>query len=426
MADRVRMSALQALGEALRKEEFAKEAVDAASKGLEPRDRGFLRELVYGVLENRMYLDHMLRKLSKRPLHALDRDVLNVLRMGLYEMLVLGTPAHAAINEAVECIRKKRPAAKGFVNGLLRNADRRRGEIAEVDTGDPLRDLSIRTSHPLWIVRRIFEYFGPEDARGILEKDNTPAPTGIFMVSTQDADTLIRELGEELGCEVKKSAVAERGLVAYGKNVAGTRAFREGRISIQSQPSLYAAERTADPEAKRVLDLCAAPGSKTAALAVLMPEAEITANDVSKEKTDKIRENAKRLGLENVVCSEHDAAVFYPEWEEAFDAVLVDAPCSGLGLLRRKPDIRWNRDAEDIDSLAEIQRAIVKNAVRYVKRGGRIVYSTCTYGRKENEDVAEIIARTPGFIPEPGKETKRFNPLIEDCDGFFVASFRRE
>lgn len=405
-------------------------AQEAISRGEKDLDKGqnpaFVRELVYGVLENRMWIDHILSKASKTPIRKMDPAILNILRMGIYELLFIDTPAHAAVNEAVKL--SKGHAFRGvdrFVNGVLRGVDRKRDEYMEVQAKDSLERLSIETSHPRWILDLLIDTYGLEGARAYARADNTPAPVTLRIRRGEDPEVLKKELNDQ-GVLVKDHPLRQGALVLESGRVTETKAFKAGRVTIQDAGSQLAADAVGAGPGERILDLCAAPGGKAVQLAET--GAEVVANDISPRRMERVLENARRMEVALATASQ-DAAAFVPEWKEAFDRVLVDAPCSGLGLLRRKPEIRWNRKPEDLQSLADLQAQILDNAYTYLKPGGRLVYSTCTVAPIENEDQVQVfLKKHPDMVLLPYSDRDDYlnlAPHLDDTDGFFVAQFTK-
>lgn len=422
-----RQLAVNALIDVERAGDFAQEAVQRqAVRALDERDRRFVRELVYGVLENRMYLDYLIDLVSARPIALMQPLLRTALRIGALELFFLHTPTHAAVNEVVSIVRKKLPQAGGFANAILRSLDRKRDQFALPAETDALDRIALRYSHPRWILQALRSRYSEEQLEELATQNNTPAPLGLFTLPQKGSRDQVRDELRVEGIEAKESGMSRYALVIKGGTITESRAFREGRVTVQSPPSICAAEAAVSAEAKNVLDLCAAPGSKSCVMASLMPQARIVANDLQEKKRRFIEENLRRMGLTNVVTTVRDATVFHEDWAQAFDVVLVDAPCSGLGLLRRKPDIRWNRKVEDIAALVELQRLILTNAIRYVRPGGRLVYSTCTLTKEENEDQALWLEEQTGWSREPfqGRTERCFSPLEDDGDGFYVVRFQ--
>lgn len=405
----------------------AQEAINRGEKDLDPDQKpAFVRELVYGVLENRMWIDHILSKASKTPIRKMDPAILNILRMGIYELLFIETPAHAAVNEAVKL--SKGYAYRGidrFVNGVLRGVDRKRATIMDIQVKDPVERLAIETSHPRWILELLMATYGREGAEAYARADNTPAPVTLRIRQGQDREVLKKDL-EAQGVLVVDHPLRQGSLILESGRITDSQAFKDGRVTIQDAGSQLAADAVGAGPGERVLDLCAAPGGKAVQLAET--GAEVVANDISSKRMERVLENAKRMGVALATATQ-DATVFVPEWASAFDRILVDAPCSGLGLLRRKPEIRWNRKPEDLKSLADLQAQILDKAYAYLKPGGRLVYSTCTVAPIENEDqVQAFLQRHPDMTLTPYSETADFlnlAPHLNNSDGFFIAQFTK-
>lgn len=405
-------------------------AIGESKQSIDDRDQRFLRELVYGVLENKLYLSYLINQVANRKIEKLKRPVRQILLLASYELFFLSTADHAAVNEYVNLCKKYDFHAKGFVNAVIRNLLRQKDEITKLDNLSPREQISVRYSHPHWMLALMSSYFDENTAYEIAKKNNLPPPLSLFVnpskISREDAVVSLRDQGI---INPRLSDINNHAILCDGGPVTKSDLFKNGLITIQSQPSIKTAEVAIEGvnEGAKILDLCAAPGSKTIAMATLSPTSSLVANDLSPYKTDRIKENISRFGLSNIETSVQDAGAFNQEWVDAFDVVLVDAPCSGLGLLRKKPDIRWNRREEDLPSLACLQEKIVDNAMSYVKAGGRLVYSTCTYGELENENIAERINQRTDFQQEEidGEEAIHFHPLLEDSDGFFISRFKK-
>lgn len=398
---------------------------------VQAEDRPLIRNYIYGVLENRSFLDSMIQSISDRKLDQMDPYLLNLLRLAFYELHFLSKPSYAVVYEAVELAKRRERRSASFINGVLQNFLRKKEEILQLDRKDLLSYLSIRYSHPRWIVDKMRKEFSLKKLEEILIKNNSPAPISLFIRPDRiSRDQAFEVLKKDL-LNVRKSKLSPYVLLADGGDITGHKLFQEGMMTIQSQPSLLVAQMAVEgfeDQALNILDLCAAPGSKALAMAVLAKKSQVLANDLSLDKKMKIEENIERFQISNMTTSIWDGRKDQKEWHQAFDVVLVDAPCSGLGLLRRKPDIRYLRKEEDILSLAQLQKDIVKKAMAYVKKDGRLVYSTCTYGKEENEDIVSTILETNSFEIESFQERKawKFSPLVEDADGFFMIRFRKK
>lgn len=423
--DEAREAALDVLVQGERKGEAVERALNRrAEKVADARDRAAMRRLVYGVLENRRYLDAMLDAFSARPMAKQKVTVRNILRLAVYELRFLETPPHAAVNQAVSLVPKKEQPARRYVNAVLRSFLRAGESAAELSIADHRKRLAVRYSLPDWMAEYLADCFSEEDWETLLSRQNETAPISLFVSPGYSREALFEELLPTL-TDLRFGTISPHCLLCTGGPITETPAFREGKITIQSQAGVRAAEVAAEGiENGEILDLCAAPGGKAVAMKLLSPSCRVVANDVVEEKRRYLEENAQRMHTP-LDINIGDARLFRPEWENRFDAVLVDAPCSGLGLLGRKPDIRWHRQREDIDELAILQKGIVQTALRYVKPGGRLVYSTCTYGRKENEEVIATISKAWISEPMEGKPVLHYSPLVDWSDGFFVARFRR-
>ncbi len=408
------------------------QSIQRGKQGLDDRDQRFLRELVYGSLENKLYLAYLVNQVSKRNVDKLKVSIKEILLLAAYEIFFLSTADHAVVNEYVNIGKRYDYHAKGYVNAVIRNLIRQKDEISDIEQLPIKERISIRYSHPQWMLDIISDYFDDQIAEEIARKNNQAPPLSLFVNPTKlSREEALTSLEHEGLVNPRLSQLSNHAILVDGGPVTSSSLFLGGEISIQSQPSIKTAEAVVEGsfiKESKILDLCAAPGSKTLALASMVPNSKIVANDVSDQKIEKIKENISRFNLTNIETSVHDASQLNSEWIGEFDAVLVDAPCSGLGLLRKKPDIRWNRKKEDIATLSRLQAEIINKALLYVKKGGRLVYSTCTYGNQENEQIAALIEQAPDYYREAldDKEALHFHPLIEDSDGFFISRFRRE
>ena len=388
----------------------------------------FLRELVYGVVENRIYLDYLLGKMVKKGLSGTDIRTLTILRMGLFQILFMDSvPDHAAVSTSVDLARKCAAGRERFVNGVLRGFLRERDGISLPDPDEGLTEfLSVRWScHPT-LADFLTETFGREGAEEFLRHANSPAVTGIRVdlskISLEEAE---RALSAE-GTETVRSSLSPRVLLAKGGNVTDTDLYRNGSISIQSEGSCWIAD-TAGPEpGDMVMDMCAAPGGKTLAMAEKMAgQGSIAAFDKYPHRAALIKAGALRTGLEDMISvSAADGTLFMEEYSGKADLVLLDVPCSGLGVIRSKPEIKLRPFDPKVPGLAEIQRDLLSTCSRYVRSGGRLVYSTCTVNPEENgKRVREFLKEHDGF--EMTYE-RTILPQTDDSDGFYVSVMVRK
>lgn len=406
---------------------------------IEPKDRALLTEMTYGTLQHKMTLDYYLEPFIRG---KIDHWVRWLLRLSLYQMHYLTRiPPHAAVNEAVEIA--KRRGHKGIastVNGILRSI-LRQGVRSTDEITDPIERLSIATSHPNWLVERWVAAYGMATTQAMLEENNVPPIQTVRVNLTKGTvEEAITHLTAE-GIKVERSTLIPECLHITGGQAARTSAFGQGLITIQDESSMLPATVMNPQPDWRVLDMCAAPGGKTTHLAEKMnDEGSILALDLHPHKLELIDENTARLGLESIDTAPLDGRKA-PEYlaVESFDAVLVDAPCSGLGVMRRKPDIKYTKREEDLESLQAIQLSLLKAATRLLKPGGLLIYSTCTVDKTENEGtVAQFLQDVKKMQLTPlqnlpaALDTKQKDGMLQvfpqdfGSDGFFVAAFRKQ
>ena len=413
-----------------------------ASFPMDPRDKALASAIFYGVLERRITLDYFLRRFSKTPLEKLDPQVLEILRMGAYQILYLEKiPKSAAVNESVILAKENRLVkASGFINAVLRSLIRNIGDIRLPDEQkDPAAHLSIQYSCPEWLIALWQRSYGPECALGLLEslQDRPPvfARVNNTLITKED---LIRRLASE-GVKAEPITWLDDAIsLEQTGAVSELPSFREGLFHIQDLSSQLCCSFLNPLPGQRVIDVCSAPGGKAFTAAELMRNrGELLAFDRYKGKARLIRQGAQRLNLLIITASVRDAASPEQPLEPA-DRVLCDAPCSGLGIIRRKPEIRYKLQSS-IDSLPDLQYRIVCESSKLVKRGGILVYSTCTLNPKENGQVAARFLESSGdflplALPLPGtlkrvadepENQLTMMPHIHGTDGFFIAAFQK-
>ena len=390
----------------------------------------YATKVIYGVLENKIYIDYMIGKLSKIRLKKIHKNVLTILEIGIYNIHFLETKDYATVDKLVELTKRKNKRSSGFVNAILRNFIRDEKEIAKIKISDDIKSLSVRYSMPVEITRYIFDNYGMDYTKAFLRYSNNEAALSIRINRLKtDKESLIKKLKAK-GFEIEVSKISENALLV--KNPSGlvaTSEFKEGLFTIQQEASMKTVEVLDPQKDSKILDLCAAPGTKTSYLAEYTRNSgKIIANDISKNKLNLIRENIERLGLSNIELDSFDASVYRSDFEEKFDYVLVDAPCSGLGVMARKPEIRYNRTISDIKVLAELQRKILANAIRYLKPAGILVYSTCTLGNIENLDNYNFLKADERLtsLEIDGKKYLEFVSFLDKTDGFFISKFKKK
>ena len=403
---------------------------------LTPKDRGLLTELTYGTLQHKLTLDYYLEPFIRG---KMDIWVRWLLRLSLYQMHYLTRiPAHAAVNEAVEIAKRRgHKGIASMVNGILRSI-LREGVRSTDQIPDEVERLAVATSHPFWLVQRWVETYGYEKTSDMLHENNVPPLQTVRVNTTKATPAEVLTTLEREGVKAQQSEYVPECLYITNSQAARTAAFKHGLITIQDESSMLPANVLNPQPGMRVLDMCAAPGGKTTHLAEKMNNTgQILALDLHPHKLDLVDENTARLGIDIVQTAPLDGrkAADYLQ-KESYDAILVDAPCSGLGVMRRKPDIKYTKREEDLASLQTIQLAILNNAVQLLKPGGRLVYSTCTVDRSENEGTVKAFLAEHPIMEAVALENlpKHLDNQQQDgmlqvfpqdigSDGFFVAAF---
>lgn len=418
---------------------WSDQAIRSASKKwkLTPRDAALAARLCYGVVQNQLLLDFWIDAFSSVPSKKLDSSVRQSLRLGLYQLEFLDrVPDRAAVNESVGLVRKynRHKGAAGLTNAVLRAAQRAE-QMPAPDSNDPLERLSIRYSHPLPLVKLLSKELNG-DVEPLLALHNTPADMVLQVNSLKtDPKSLLEEL-VQTGVQAEPHPWLEGCLLVSGSgDLEQLPAFQAGKCYVQDAAARLCALAAGPTPGDKVLDACAAPGGKSFAMALAMgDQGDILARDLHENKLKRIRSGAKRLGLECIRTAAADGRDFQPELENVFDLVIADVPCSGLGIIRKKPDIRY-KDLNETEGLPAIQSALLANLSRYVRPGGALIYSTCTVLRRENQDVVAEFLNThrdftlePFQLPGPAGETSgeiTLWPHIHGTDGFFIAKLRR-
>ena len=400
---------------------------------LDGRDAALATRLCYGVLQNRALLDAYLKQLLTGRLKDLHPVVRDILHMGLYQIYKMDKiPESAAVNESVQLAKKycKFPKAAGLVNGVLRNAARTAGQLKTPT------DYCEKYSHPQELIDLLKPYVGKDNLVPMLEVNNeTPPMTVQANLLKVSCDELVAKLQAE-GVTVKNHPVFPACLILENTgNIEQLSAFREGLFYVQDAAAWLSVQCAGIKSGDRVLDCCAAPGGKSFAAAVC-GAGEITSCDIHPHKVTLMEKGAERLGISNMHPICQDATVFVPEFENMMDVVIADVPCSGYGIIRKKPDIRY-KSPKSMEELPALQLRILKNQARYVRPGGTLLYSTCTLTYRENEGVVEaFLQENPAFrlnkLPLPVEICQERDGMLRlipgqyDTDGFFICCMRRE
>jgi 16S rRNA (cytosine967-C5)-methyltransferase len=409
------------------------------------RDRALATEIVTGTLRWRGRLDFIIAALTRRPLKKLDDEVLDILRLGAYQLLHLDkVPSRAVVNDSVELTRRAgKKSAAGLVNATLRSLTRDPQAVLLPSREAPIDYLTITLSHPRWLAERWLNRYGfAATAEWMTFNNRTPALTIRANTLRVTPDDLVREL-EQHGVRVRQTRYAAHGLVVEKGNPLRTPLADEGVFQVQDEASQLVPEYAAVRPAERVLDACAAPGGKTIALsAAAGDQGLVVAGDIRNSRMELMRATLTRAGLGDVPLVQHDLRTGAP-FEAVFDCVLVDAPCSGLGTIRRDPEIRWRRHEEDLAVFAATQREIVTHAAQAVRPGGRLIYATCSSEPEENEQIADwfldkhphfrhthprdAIAEVPDSLNAVIDDRGRLRtlPHVHGLEAFFAATFSR-
>ena len=398
MISLARVAAFDALG----KVSSAKSDLPAALASVRPglsdeRDTALTTDLVTGTLRWQNEIDFLIAHYARRPIGRLDFDVLQILRLGAYQLLHLDrVPAAAAVNDAVAMTRRaKKSSAAGLVNAVLRAISRDRGHLPLPQPEQPIDYLEIALSHPRWLASRWYERFGFADAQKWESFNNTPAPLTIRANRLKtDAASLSKALAEH-GVVLTACLFAPDAFVVKSGNPLRTPVAGSGMFFVQDEASQLVSLLAAPRPGEAILDTCASPGGKTIAMAAAADDrASIVATDVRNARVQLLRETVRASGARSIRLVQADLERGLP-FGPAFDLVFVDAPCSGLGIIRRDPDIRWRRHESDLPRLGAAQLAMLRQAAAAVKPGGRLVYSTCSSEPEENDQVVEAFLRDP-------------------------------
>ncbi|MBT2756064.1 16S rRNA (cytosine(967)-C(5))-methyltransferase RsmB [Mesobacillus foraminis] len=410
---------------------------------IDKKDTGLLTELIYGTLQRRMTLDFYLDPFIKNN-SKLEKWVLQLLRLTLYQMVYLDrVPDRAAIFEAVEIAKRRgHKGIAGVVNGVLRSIQRQ--GLPSLDAiSDPTEKLAIETSHPVWLVKRWVSQFGHEKTKEMCEMNLTaPLQTARVNVTRISVEDCLLQLDKE-GFLVEPSPIIPEAIKCLRGNLAASNTFKEGLLTIQDESSMLAAYALGVKKDDRILDACAAPGGKSTHIAEkLQNSGKVLSLDLHEHKVKLIAENAGRLGLTNIETKKLDSRTIQGHIEaETFDSILLDAPCSGLGVMRRKPDMKYTKREEDLSRLQQIQLDLLEAVSPLVKKGGTIVYSTCTVDREENQETVRLfLEKNPGFegdLSLADRMPEAVRPLIRGydiqilpqdlgSDGFYIACLQRK
>ena len=390
-------------------------------------DINFISELVYGVVTWKLTLEYIIQKYSKTKIKKMSDWVKNILYLGSYQIIFLDkVPKSAAVNESVNLCKKYNFKSVGLVNAILRKIEKSNYEEISNITNSITR-ISLKYSMPEWIVKKFCDEYGEEETANICQTLNLRPNISVRINRLKGK----MELGE-------KGILEDFRTITGTKNITKTKEYMEGNITIQDEAAGLSSFVLAPKEGEIVLDACSAPGGKTTYLAELMHnKGKIVAWDIYEERLKQVEQNAKRLGIDIIQTEVHDATKLKEEYVEKFDKILLDVPCLGLGVIRRKPDIKWNRQEEDIKEISDIQFNILKTCSKYLKKNGTLVYSTCSMLKEENDAIIEKFIKEEKFetvnieeqIPNEFSKITTNNMVqflpSQNHDGFFITMLKK-
>lgn len=433
--DKNRKTAFDALLEIHTKNAYSNIAVNRAVAKNIPDDEAFVRNIVYGVLENQIFLDHKLSQLMKQKLKKVNPKALVLLRMGAYQIeFADSVPAYAAISESVNIAKKVCRGLDGFVNGVLRSYERRNGDFAMPDvSAEPSGYLSVKYSYNKDIVDMWLRMYGFEKTEMLMKAGNQAPPLTIRVNRLKTSLDDLKVKLEEKGFHAEKiktgnaeydEILSEMALNVYGNGIISSDFYKTGMFSVQDISSMLMVSALGPQAGETIIDLCAAPGGKSLCAAEMTGDrAEIISCDVYEHKIELIKKAAERVGASSVNACVNDALIVNERFVGTADRVIVDAPCSGLGVVRRRPEIKLHTTLENIKDLADIQLKILGNAASYLKKNGVLVYSTCTISEYENDRVVDMFLKKYKNFSVVCK--KQLFPDTDSSDGFYFTVLQR-
>jgi 16S rRNA (cytosine967-C5)-methyltransferase len=397
---------------------YADRAFHAEATGLDSRDRALAMQLAYGTVQRKRTLDHVLIRLSTRPPNRLEPAVLASLRLGLFQLAFLsGIPERAAVHESVELAKQHSHGGAGLVNAVLRRATRELDELLSDLTDETPDEAALKQSVPDWLAEMWWKELGPDEARKLLNTINLPPESALRINALRARDPNL-PVPSRPDPDLPEARILDGPFDVFESDL-----YKQGQVMPQSRGSMHVARSLAPLAGERVLDACAAPGAKTTHLAALMQnEGQITAVEIRPHRAQALKELANRMAASCVKVVQGDARAL-PESEGSFDRVLLDPPCSGLGTLQSRPDLRWQPGRADIDGLAEQQRQLLNASAAALSAGGTLVYSVCTISRREGPDlIRSWLAEHEKFQLE---HERQLLPHHDGTDGFYIARLVR-
>lgn len=409
------------------------------------RKQNFIREMVYGVLENDIYLEYIIGQASKIKMKKIHKRILIILKMGIYQLMFMDSvPDSAAVNESVILAKKQgNKGSIGYVNGMLRNISRNKDKFSYINIKDPSNRIAIKYSHPKWLVDKWIQEYDLLFTEELCKANNEKPSLNITVNRLKTDREILKAKLEKRGFDIGLSKYSYDTLIIENPfQISQTEEFKNGEFTIQDESSALVAQIMDPKPDSTVIDVCSAPGGKAVHIGQIMNnKGKIISRDIHEHKLKLIEENAKRLGIDIIKTEVYDAINSDNSLTSTADYVLVDAPCSGLGLIRRKPEIKINKSEKDIKTLASLQFKILNNAKNYLKKNGILVYSTCTIGKEENLDIInKFLKENPNFktvsIKDKINNSENMStlekgyiqlyPNIHGTDGFFIAKMQKQ
>ncbi len=448
MIDKVREIALKVLYEVDKNEAYSNIALDEALKKarkqkieINERDIGFISEIVYSTVSWQLTIDELIKKYSTIKIKKISSWILNILRMSIAQILFLDkVPKSAAVNEAVNLAKRYgHKASSNFVNAILRKVERK--DFEDFFTiKDNVERISKTTSMPSWIVEELLQNNAIEKVEKICQNCNVRPQLHVRANSLKTNVQQLKQKLEKEGMNAKQAEMDDFLIVEGAKNIEGKSTFKQGLFTVQDEAAGWIPLLLNPKPNEKVLDACSSPGGKTTYMAEMMKnQGEIIAWDLHEHRVNLVEKTAKRLGINIIKTEVKDASQYEEKYKEAFDKILLDVPCLGIGVTKRKPDIKWKRKKEDVEKITKIQQSVLQNCSNYLKIGGELVYSTCSILQEENEEIIEKFLKENNHfkiekidkIEEEhlGKnvEKEKFIQIYpnEKTDGFFICKLRK-
>jgi 16S rRNA (cytosine967-C5)-methyltransferase len=441
--DSYRIKVVETLKKIFKDKSYSNIVINNDIRNIDLRHQALYRKSVLGVVEHLLFIDWIINQMSNTKTKKMETDVLIVLRLAVYQIFFLDNSyENMVVSESVQYIKDKgNIRASKFVNGVLRNILRQKNELLEKMESLPRQEyLSIKYSYPAELVKRWQLQFGKDKIEEVLSQNNAEAPLEIRVNNMKITRDELLEIFHKKGIIAEKCKYADKGIKILNPiETDKTEEYKKGHFSIQSESSMLAGQILNPEKNSFVIDMCAAPGGKSLNAAEIMHNTgKIISRDIYAGKLSLIEKEKERLGINNIKVEAYDATVTDESLKEKADFIIADVPCSGLGIIRRKPEIKYNRTEDEIKEISKIQFKILENAAKYLKRGGKMVYSTCTTNKEENLDIVmEFLKQNKDFALEDfsdminhdftdaGKGYIEIYPHVHGMDGFFIAKIKR-